>query len=90
MTIGLDGRKVIVFGGGTADGQNIQFNDVFILELSTMQWAAPSIEGVPPKPRKYHKCKYIKSECVIKLSLIAKTNSVSSGRLRVCFIWNWR
>ncbi|KAG1051879.1 hypothetical protein G6F43_005942 [Rhizopus delemar] len=58
--LSLDGRKVIVFGGGTADGQNIQFNDVFILELSTMQWAAPSIEGVPPKPRKYHKCKYIK------------------------------
>jgi hypothetical protein len=32
-----------------------QLNDVFILELETMRWKAPSIKGVPPKPRRYHK-----------------------------------
>ena len=29
-------------------------NDVFVLELATMRWSAPSIYGEPPLPRKYH------------------------------------
>lgn len=40
------------------DGMHIDetmtLNDVFILEVKTMRWTAPSIDGVPPKPRTYH------------------------------------
>lgn len=37
------------------EDEHTQMNDVFILELATMRWTAPSIKGVPPKPRRYHK-----------------------------------
>lgn len=37
------------------EDERTQMNDVFILELATMRWTAPSIKGVPPKPRRYHK-----------------------------------
>ncbi|KAK4522008.1 uncharacterized protein ATC70_004547 [Mucor velutinosus] len=53
--LSLDGKSVIVFGGGMPEDEHIQMNDVFILELATMRWTAPSIKGVPPKPRRYHK-----------------------------------
>lgn len=56
--IGSDGKSVIIFGGGMPEDEHEQLNDVFILELKTMRWIAPSIKGVPPKPRRYHKCKY--------------------------------
>ncbi|GAA5806377.1 hypothetical protein HPULCUR_011910 [Helicostylum pulchrum] len=50
-----DGKSVIIFGGGMPEDDHGQLNDVFILELETMRWTAPSIKGVPPKPRRYHK-----------------------------------
>lgn len=34
--------------------ETMTLNDVFILEVKTMRWTAPSIDGVPPKPRTYH------------------------------------
>lgn len=55
ISTGLDGKSVIVFGGGMPEDERTQMNDVFILELATMRWTAPSIKGVPPKPRRYHK-----------------------------------
>lgn len=55
--LGLDGKSVIIFGGGMPEDGHGQLNDVFILELETMRWKAPSIKGVPPKPRRYHKGK---------------------------------
>lgn len=55
---GHDGKNVIVFGGGVPEDSHEQLNDLFILELDTMRWTAPSIKGVPPKPRRYHKGSY--------------------------------
>jgi hypothetical protein len=57
--IGFNEKYVIVFGGGIPEDERSQLNDVFVLELSTMSWTAPSIKGVPPKPRRYHKGKDI-------------------------------
>lgn len=57
--LGHDGKSVIIFGGGMPEDDHGQLNDVFILELETMRWTAPSIKGVPPKPRRYHKGRYI-------------------------------
>lgn len=56
---GFNEKHVIIFGGGMPEDERTQLNDVFILELATMSWTAPSIKGVPPKPRRYHKGMYI-------------------------------
>jgi hypothetical protein len=52
---GFNEKYVIIFGGGIPEDERAQLNDVFILELATMSWTAPSIKGIPPKPRRYHK-----------------------------------
>lgn len=43
--------------------ESMTLNDVFILEVKTMRWTAPSIDGVPPKPRTYHQGKR-KKTCI--------------------------
>ncbi|KAG2225518.1 hypothetical protein INT45_010345, partial [Circinella minor] len=53
-----DGSSIIIFGGSTSieheESDYKTLNDVFVLELATMRWSAPSIYGEPPLPRKYH------------------------------------
>ncbi|KAI9271986.1 hypothetical protein BY458DRAFT_426740, partial [Sporodiniella umbellata] len=88
-----DGSKIIMFGGGTTDKHNMQFNDVFILDLSTMQWSAPSIDGVPPKPRRYHKCKLpfydIGNYLLVMFGLGEEENGFSDVSVLNITAWTW-
>ncbi|ORY95286.1 hypothetical protein BCR43DRAFT_492742 [Syncephalastrum racemosum] len=65
-TLSSDGTAIIVFGGGTVDdGESNLLNDVFVLELATMRWSAPSITGLPPSPRKYHYARLVGPESLL-------------------------
>ncbi|CDS12114.1 hypothetical protein LRAMOSA04309 [Lichtheimia ramosa] len=63
----LRGNHIVVFGGGTQDddGQSKLLNDIFILELSTMKWSAPSSTGISPTPRKYHHARMVDEDLML-------------------------
>lgn len=48
---GKKSYSLYVFGGG--DGPNY-FNDLYVLNIDTMVWTKPTIEGDPPSPRRAH------------------------------------
>ncbi|KAG1260326.1 hypothetical protein G6F68_007517 [Rhizopus microsporus] len=48
---GKKSYSLYVFGGG--DGPNY-FNDVYILNIDTLTWIKPKVEGEPPSPRRAH------------------------------------
>ncbi|ORE04572.1 hypothetical protein BCV72DRAFT_257216 [Rhizopus microsporus var. microsporus] len=87
--LSLDGRKIIIFGGGATDGRSTQFNDVFILELSTMQWTAPAIEGIPPKPRKYHKSTIIGNYLLVMFGIGDGDTGFDDVNLLSTTSWTW-
>ncbi|CEG76179.1 hypothetical protein RMATCC62417_11111 [Rhizopus microsporus] len=87
--LSLDGRKIIIFGGGATDGRSAQFNDVFILELSTMQWTAPAIEGIPPKPRKYHKSTIIGNYLLVMFGIGDGDTGFDDVNLLSTTSWTW-
>ncbi|KAF7723108.1 Acyl-CoA-binding domain-containing protein 5 [Apophysomyces ossiformis] len=60
-------ESVIVFGGATSDNNNTTLNDVFQLELRSMQWIAPTIAGIPPEPRKYHQALLVSADQMLVL-----------------------
>ncbi|KAG1169398.1 hypothetical protein G6F70_008447 [Rhizopus microsporus] len=87
--LSLDGRKIIIFGGGATDGRSTQFNDVFILELSTMQWTAPAIEGIPPKPRKYHKSIMVGNYLLVMFGIGDGDTGFDDVNLLSTTTWTW-
>jgi hypothetical protein len=47
----LPGERLIVFGGGNANGPT---NDLHILDTLGMTWTRPTVYGTPPSPRAGH------------------------------------
>ncbi|KAI8882593.1 galactose oxidase [Backusella circina FSU 941] len=87
--LGLDGKSVIVFGGGTPDDDHTQLNDVFILELATMRWIAPSIKGVPPQPRKYHKAYLVDDYMLVVFGLGGDARGLDDVSILSTSSWSW-
>ncbi|GET01646.1 hypothetical protein GLOIN_2v1761507 [Rhizophagus clarus] len=65
--LGLDGQKVIIFGGtATADSKNLASGDsIYELNLINLEWRIPKIFGQIPKSRMYHKANVIGKYMVI-------------------------
>jgi hypothetical protein len=56
-TVGLDGARVLVYGGWdyTAHGDGFDFrDDVAILDTDTWAWTRPAVAGAPPAARVGH------------------------------------
>ncbi|KAI8643455.1 hypothetical protein BD408DRAFT_431485 [Parasitella parasitica] len=87
--LSLDGKSVIVFGGGMPEDKNTQMNDVFILELSTMRWTAPSIKGVPPKPRRYHKAYLVDNFMLVAFGLSGDNTGFDDVNILSTSSWSW-
>ncbi|KAG0172156.1 Acyl-CoA-binding domain-containing protein 5 [Apophysomyces sp. BC1015] len=62
-------ESIVVFGGGTSElgENNTALNDVFILQLQSMQWTAPIVGGVPPEPRKDHQACLVSTDQMLVL-----------------------
>jgi hypothetical protein len=57
VTVGLDGARVLVYGGWdyTAQGDGFDFrDDVAILDTDTWAWSRPDVAGAPPAVRVGH------------------------------------
>ncbi|GAN06340.1 kelch repeatcontaining protein [Mucor ambiguus] len=84
-----DGKSVIVFGGGMPEDEHTQMNDVFILELATMRWTAPSIKGVPPKPRRYHKAYLVDDFMLVVFGLSGDNTGFDDVNILSTSSWSW-
>ncbi|CEP16492.1 hypothetical protein [Parasitella parasitica] len=87
--LSLDGKSVIVFGGGMPEDKSTQMNDVFILELATMRWTAPSIKGVPPKPRRYHKAYLVDNFMLVAFGLSGDNTGFDDVNILSTSSWSW-
>ncbi|KAI7889208.1 uncharacterized protein EV154DRAFT_424297 [Mucor mucedo] len=87
--LSLDGKSVIIFGGGMPEDGHGQLNDVFILELETMRWKAPSIKGVPPKPRRYHKAYLVDDVLLVTFGLGGDEKGFDDVNILSTSSWSW-
>lgn len=87
--LGLDGKSVIIFGGGMPEDDHMPLNDVFILELETMRWTAPSINGIPPKPRRYHKAFLVDNFMLIAFGLGGDGKGFDDVNILSTSSWSW-
>ncbi|GBC10142.1 hypothetical protein RclHR1_09380002 [Rhizophagus clarus] len=65
--LGLDGQRVIIFGGSTTlDNKNLNPQDsLYELNLVNFEWSIPKISGQIPISRMYHKANVIGNYMVI-------------------------
>ncbi|KAI8147028.1 hypothetical protein BJV82DRAFT_552909 [Fennellomyces sp. T-0311] len=87
-----DGSSIIVFGGGTIDdeGEFKTLNDIFVLELATMRWSAPSISGELPLPRKYHYARLVdESTMLVGFGLGSDEQGLNGINLLSTSTWSW-
>ncbi|GBC04887.1 hypothetical protein RclHR1_05920007 [Rhizophagus clarus] len=63
--LGLDGQRVIIFGGSTNYGGNTVKDLIYELNLINYEWRIPKTFGKIPKSRMYHKANVIGKYMVI-------------------------
>ncbi|RIA96729.1 hypothetical protein C1645_871835 [Glomus cerebriforme] len=63
--LGLDGQKIIIFGGTATDAEN----SLCILNLTDFEWYIPKISGQIPKGRMYHQANVIGNYMVISFGM---------------------
>ncbi|MCD6328110.1 hypothetical protein J7M28_11250 [bacterium] len=53
-------QSVVVFGGVGADkqGATVVFNDLYVLDLKTIEWRKINAKGITPRPRSLHSAVY--------------------------------
>ena len=76
ILIGLDGQKVIIFGGSPdADIKTLDIADsLYALNLFSFEWNIPKTSGQIPKSRMFHKA-----------NVIGKFMVVSFGKYNILF-----
>ncbi|KAI9263308.1 hypothetical protein BDA99DRAFT_437969, partial [Phascolomyces articulosus] len=89
-----DGNSIIVFGGSTIEenGSFKTLNDIFVLELATMRWSAPSVYGEPPLPRKYHYAHLVDEDLMLVgfgLGTGDEHHGTNSVHLLSTSTWTW-
>jgi hypothetical protein len=66
MLIGLDGQRIIIYGGAIANSGNLTSEDsLYELNVINFEWRIPNISGKIPKSRSYHKANVIGKYMVI-------------------------
>ncbi|CAB5396030.1 unnamed protein product [Rhizophagus irregularis] len=68
---GLDGQRIIIFGGTTTVARNnLTIEDsLYELNLINFEWRIPKISGQIPKSRMYHKANVIEKYMVVSFGL---------------------
>src|SRR5688572_7257372 len=63
---GLDGQRVIIFGGAEADNIPVPSHDaLYVLDWKNMQWFIPNVSGQTPNSRYWHKANVVGTYMVI-------------------------
>ena len=63
--IGLDGQRLILYGGFYNPESGNSDSSIYVLDLNNYNWYIPKISGKIPKPRAYHKANVIGKYMVI-------------------------
>ncbi|KAK1320010.1 Acyl-CoA-binding domain-containing protein 4 [Acorus calamus] len=56
--------KLVIFGG-SGEGEGNYLNDVHVLDLKTMTWSSPEVNGVLPAPRDSHTAVAVENRLII-------------------------
>jgi hypothetical protein len=69
--IGLDGKRIIIFGGtATVDSDPLAPGDsLYVLNLVNFEWSIPKTSGQIPNSRMYHKANVIDNYMVITFGM---------------------
>lgn len=82
------GQKLLVYGGENEHREYL--SDVVILDLSTMQWTQPEVQGIPPKGRARHASVVYGDNLFIMGGLSGETNYILDD---ICYLdlqtWTW-
>src|ERR1043166_9362024 len=64
FTKGLDGQRIMIFGGMPEAEVNSQ-NSLYVLNLASFEWSIPKISGKIPSSRHWHRANVIGQYMVI-------------------------
>ncbi|RIA79668.1 hypothetical protein C1645_793942, partial [Glomus cerebriforme] len=68
--LGLDGQRIIIYGGLEQNGQFINpENSVYVLNINNFNWYIPKVSGVMPSTRAFHKSVLIGNYMVMTFGL---------------------
>ncbi|CAG8514386.1 1360_t:CDS:2 [Funneliformis caledonium] len=74
--VGLDGQRVIIFGGAK-EYENLQSqNALYVLNLINYEWYIPKISGKIPSPRRWHEANVIGKYMVVSFGRGYEDNDI--------------
>ncbi|CAG8456562.1 11834_t:CDS:2 [Funneliformis caledonium] len=76
VVLGLDGQRVIIFGGAK-EYENLQSqNALYVLNLINYEWYIPKISGKIPSPRRWHEANVIGKYMVVSFGQGYEDNDI--------------
>ncbi|KAI9284065.1 hypothetical protein BC943DRAFT_361412 [Umbelopsis sp. AD052] len=85
-----DSSSIIVFGGGDPRLNNVNMNDVFVLNLTSLLWSSPSPSNEPPPPRKSHQAIMVKDSMLIMFGNNGEDSAYNDVHIMDTANWSWK
>ncbi|KAH8548108.1 hypothetical protein BGW37DRAFT_191836 [Umbelopsis sp. PMI_123] len=85
-----DSSSIIVFGGGDPRYTDVNMNDIFVLNLTSLLWSSPSTSNDPPPPRKSHQAILVKDSMLIMFGNNGEGNAYNDVHVLDTSNWTWK